>query len=121
MRRFEKNIAKAENKNSLRAFAKLTEVVDGRTRIVSDPPLIVRYEDLPEAQHYDDLFGLIDGLLHSYTKTMQADRRRMLADYDLVDFVRKVVGVGSVGTRCSIALLRGARRGRSAVSGSQGG
>ena len=93
-------MAKARTKDSLQAFAKLTTVVDGRPQIVDDPPLIVRVEaaELPVE---------IETLLGQYRRTLQDDRKHLLEQYEFVDLARKVVGVGSVGTRCFIALLAG--------------
>ena len=93
-------MAKARTKDSLQAFAKLTAVVDGRPQIVDDPPLIIRVEaaELPVE---------IETLLGQYRRTLQDDRKHLLEQYEFVDLARKVVGVGSVGTRCFIALLAG--------------
>jgi uncharacterized protein (DUF2252 family) len=93
-------MSKARTKGSLQAFSKLTTVVDGRPRIVDDPPLIVRV----------DAAGLpveIGSLLTQYRRSLQDDRKHLLEQYEFVDLARKVVGVGSVGTRCFIALLVG--------------
>jgi uncharacterized protein (DUF2252 family) len=100
---------KAESKNSLKAFAKLTEMVDGRPRIINDPPLIVRYENLPDAvlTDHDHPLEELDRILSEYAATLLPDRRQLLERYQLVDLARKVVGVGSVGTRCFIGLLLG--------------
>jgi uncharacterized protein (DUF2252 family) len=104
-----RNVMKAESKNSLKAFAKLTETVDGRPRIINDPPLIVRFENLPDAviTEHDHPLQEFDRILREYAATLLPDRRQLLERYQLVDLARKVVGVGSVGTRCFIALLLG--------------
>jgi uncharacterized protein (DUF2252 family) len=107
LKRLERGLAKAENKNSLKAFAKLTENVDGHVRIISDPPLIVRWEDLPEYDQSVDIFAQLGLLLDMYSETLTSDRQVLLSRYRFVDFARKVVGVGSVGTRCWIGLLLG--------------
>ncbi|HEY1738176.1 MAG TPA: DUF2252 domain-containing protein, partial [Acidimicrobiia bacterium] len=99
--------AKARTKNSLRAFRKLTERVDGEIRIVNDPPLVVRLDDLLGESEAGDLTAQMSDLIASYCDTMQADRRVLLDGYRFVDIARKVVGVGSVGTRCWIVLLLG--------------
>jgi uncharacterized protein (DUF2252 family) len=106
MRRFEGNVASARAKDSLRAFAKLTEKVDGRVRIVSDPPIIVPVEEIagPEAGRLGEDAR---GLLRSYRRTLQSDRRYLLERFQYVHAARKVVGVGSVGTRAWIILLTG--------------
>ena len=103
--RFQRNVGKAEAKNSLKALDKLTEVVDGDYRIKSDPPLIVPARELtadPEA-----LTSWLHERFRVYRHTLQPDRRHMLEGYRIVDVARKVVGVGSVGTRCWIMLLLG--------------
>ena len=92
---------KAARKNSLRAFDRLTETVDGQPRIKADPPLIVRFsEDYIE----QELQRLKDFLL-SYLDSLPLERQLLLRHYRLVDVAHKVVGVGSVGTRCLILLL----------------
>jgi uncharacterized protein (DUF2252 family) len=108
VRRFEKAVSKAEGKDNLKAFAKLTERDDdGDCRIASDPPLIVPVRELV------DLAGVVDGekWIHDrfveYRRTLQPDRRHLLEGYRVVDMARKVVGVGSVGTRTWILLLLG--------------
>jgi uncharacterized protein (DUF2252 family) len=95
-------IEKARLRDHLQAQAKLTEVVDGRRRIVDNPPLVVR---LPEDTFESEI---IRGALEDYLKTLQPDRRALLSRYRMIDAAAKVVGVGSVGTRCYIALLTGA-------------
>ena len=104
-----KGAAKARTKDSLKAFAKLTHLVDGEPRIVSDPPLIVPAADLAEEAGIP--FELVEGLIHQlfrdYRRTLQHDRRHLLEGFRMVDLARKVVGVGSVGTRCWILLLLG--------------
>jgi uncharacterized protein (DUF2252 family) len=97
--------SKAEAKDSLRAFNKLTTVVDGRLQIVSDPPLIVRAVDLLPAGDAGSLTEEVHQLVRRYRATLPADRRHLLEGYRLVDLARKVVGVGSVGTRARPARL----------------
>src|SRR5215218_7786388 len=94
-------VRKAHGRDSLQALSKLTSVVDGRRIINDDPPLLVR---IPEE---DELRDLIYGILESYKRTLQDDRRHLLDRYRFVDAARKVVGVGSVGTRAYIVLLEG--------------
>ena len=106
-RRFEKNLTKARGKDSLRALSKLTQSFDGGRRIVGDPPLIVRLEDLLPADIADQTRSILHEWLRGYRQSLQPDRRHLLESYELVDVARKVVGVGSVGTRCWIAYLRG--------------
>ena len=106
-RQFERNVAKAQSKDSMRAFAKLTTVVDGERRIVSDPPLIVPIEDVASgsAQHEIDEFVRVT--IRAYRRTLTPDRRQLLERYRYVHAARKVVGVGSVGTRAWIVLMLG--------------
>ena len=89
------------------AFSKLTHVVDGEARIVAEPPLIVPIDDLVAGLERDEMFDGLHELLRSYRDTLQHDRRVLLEEFRLVDFARKVVGVGSVGTRAWIALMLG--------------
>jgi uncharacterized protein (DUF2252 family) len=107
VKRTEKGLAKARTKDSMSAFSKLTEVVDGETRIVAEPPLIVPIEDLAEGAEREEMFDALGDLLGAYRDTLERDRRVLLDEFRLVDFARKVVGVGSVGTRAWIALLLG--------------
>ena len=104
-----KGAAKARTKDSMKAFAKLTQMVDGEPRIVSDPPLIVSAADLAQEAgiQFEWLESLIHGLFRQYRDTLQDDRRHLLEEFRMVDLARKVVGVGSVGTRCWILLLLG--------------
>jgi uncharacterized protein (DUF2252 family) len=106
-KRAEKNVAKARTKDSLKAFAKLTEVVDGERRIVSDPPLIVRLDDLTEEVPAADRAEALRVLIRSYRRTLSRDRRQLLERFRYVDAARKVVGVGSVGTRAWVILMLG--------------
>jgi uncharacterized protein (DUF2252 family) len=107
LKRFTKNLAKARGKDSLKAFAKLTRRVDGKVRIVSDPPLIVRLEELMPGDDAEQLSGLLRDAFRRYRQTLQPDRRQLIEEFEIVDIARKVVGVGSVGTRCWVALMRG--------------
>jgi len=105
----EKAAAKARTKDSLKAFAKLTHEVDGEPRIISDPPLVVPASDLAEiaGMSPEELETTIRQLYREYRRTLQSDRRHLLEEFRIVDLARKVVGVGSVGTRCWILLLTG--------------
>ena len=107
MKRFERNVAKARSKDSLRAFAKLTKIVDGEPRIASEPPLIVPIEELAAGVDKNALEEFIHGAIRSYRRTLTADRRQLLERFRYVHSARKVVGVGSVGTRAWIVLLLG--------------
>jgi uncharacterized protein (DUF2252 family) len=105
--RAEKQLAKARTRDSMQALEKLTEVVDGETRFVSNPPLLVPIEELvPEAEGAAITERMHD-LLHSYSHTLQSDRRHLLDQFRFVSIARKVVGVGSVGTRAWVLLLVG--------------
>ena len=96
----ERGFAKARSRDSLQAAGKLTEVVDGSRRIVDQPPLVMHLKELDESMHGYRLF-------EQYRATLEDDRRELLSRYEVVDVARKVVGVGSVGTRCIIVLLLG--------------
>ena len=104
----EANVAKARTRDSMQAFSKLTREVDGERRIVGDPPLIVPIEDLmPAGSEREGFEEQFRSLIRSYRRTLQTDRRHLLEDFDYVHAARKVVGVGSVGTRAWILLLLG--------------
>jgi uncharacterized protein (DUF2252 family) len=104
---FDKARAKAESKNSLRALAKLTRQEDGQLRIISDPPLIVPLDDLIAKRQLKGAETMMAELVEQYRATLQPDIRNLADHYDYVDAAHKVVGVGSVGTRCWIILLLG--------------
>ena len=102
------NAAKARTRDSMQAFTKLTHVVDGQRRIVSDPPLIVPIEELvPAGSGRDDIEAEVRDLIRSYRRSLETDRRELLETFEYVHLARKVVGVGSVGTRAFIVLLEG--------------
>ncbi len=107
VKRTEKGLAKARTKDSMSAFSKLTREVDGQARIVAEPPLVVPIDELAHGMERDEMFDALRRTLSSYRATLQHDRRVLLEEFQLVDFARKVVGVGSVGTRAWIALLVG--------------
>src|SRR4051794_4002211 len=107
-KRAQANIAKARTRDSMQAFAKLTQLVDGEPRIVSDPPLIVPVDELAAGNGMRE--ALVDDLreiLRSYRGTLNNDRRVLLEQFRYADMARKVVGVGSVGTRAWIVLMLG--------------
>ena len=106
-KQFERNVAKAQSKDSLKAFAKLTTVVDGERRIVSDPPLIVPIEDVASGAGAAELEEFVRVMIRAYRRTLTPDRRQLLERYRYVHAARKVVGVGSVGTRAWIVLMLG--------------
>ena len=103
--RAQKAIAKARTRDSSQVQAKLTAVVDGRRRIVSDPPLVVPVEELFDGLGAEELYTWIRSLIELYAESLQSDRRHLLRQFDVVHAARKVVGVGSVGTRAWIILL----------------
>lgn len=135
----ERAVEKAKRKDNGRAIAKLTEVVDGQLRIVSDPPIVVPLRELAArsgqagqpgqtgqvgpAQGEDpsgdsargpakepanpDMAKLVAHVLAEYKLTLAPERRRLVEQYEGVDIARKVVGVGSVGTRAWIVVMRG--------------
>jgi uncharacterized protein (DUF2252 family) len=108
LKRLEADVAKARTKDSMHAFEKLTGVVDGEPRIISDPPLIVPIDELllSEMDH-DAVMEEFRTIIRSYRRTLATDRRHLLEQFRFVDLARKVVGVGSVGTRAWIALFLG--------------
>ena len=106
-RRTERNVARFRTRDNLNAFEKLTTVVNGEPRIVSDPPLIVPIEELFPGDEYHRLMGRLHTIVRGYRRTLQSDRRQLLESFQLVQVARKVVGVGSVGTRAWILLLLG--------------
>ncbi len=108
-KRAEKTAAKAHTKDSLQALSKLGEVVDGRYRIVSQPPIVVPARDLAATYGLspDQVAPAIRDQFRAYRATLQDDRRHLLERFEVVDIARKVVGVGSVGTRAFIVLLQG--------------
>ncbi|MEV6596264.1 DUF2252 domain-containing protein [Actinoplanes sp. NPDC051346] len=99
--------AKARTRDSMHAFRKMTALVDGRRRLVADPPLIVPLSDLLPTTGQAELETQLRGLLAGYADTLAAERRHLFHQFRLVDVARKVVGVGSVGTRCWVVLLSG--------------
>src|SRR6266496_2676883 len=101
----EKLLAKAHTKDSTKAADKLTTVTDGRRRIISDPPMIVPAEEVFADVQADAVYKQIRAVLGKYRRTLQSDRRHLLEQFNLVQVARKVVGVGSVGTRAWIVLM----------------
>jgi len=107
VKRTERALAKARTRDSMSAFSKLTQTVDGQARIADQSPLIVPITALAADQDRDELFDELRRLLRGYRDTLDFDRRVLLEGFELHDFARKVVGVGSVGTRAWIALVMG--------------
>ena len=103
-----KGLAKARTRDSMQEVAKLTRIVDGRPRIISDPPLLVPIDELlPKRTDRTAFESQIKDLIAKYRRTLETDRRFLLEQFEFADLARKVVGVGSVGTRCWIVLMLG--------------
>ena len=102
-----RQLAKVRTKDSARAFEKLTVSVKGEPRIASDPPLFVPIAEVLQDVEQGQLLESLHAILRSYRRTLPGDRRRLIEGYRLVDVARKVVGVGSVGTRTWVALMLG--------------
>jgi uncharacterized protein (DUF2252 family) len=111
---FAQPFAKARRKTSLRALTRLTEEVDGKPRFRSVPPLLVRFADLHDPTDPRAESDYVRDLLDQYLASLDEDRRYLFGTYEFVDMARKVVGVGSVGTRAWVLLFAG-RGGRDAL------
>ena len=98
-------LAKAHTSDSTKALGKLTTVVEGRRQIISDPPMIVPIEEIFADVQADAIYDLLRTVLGKYGRTLQSDRRHLLEQFTMVQVARKVVGVGSVGTRAWIVLM----------------
>ncbi len=105
----DKVVAKAHTKDSMKALDKLTTVVDGERRIVSDPPLIVPVEELFPGVETEVMLEKFHEILRKYRASLPSDRKHLLEQFRITKLARKVVGVGSVGTRCWIVMLEGRR------------
>jgi uncharacterized protein (DUF2252 family) len=104
----DEGLARARTRDSMQAVGKLTHLVDGRPRIISDPPLLVPIDELiPEKTDRSTIAGQLSHLITGYRRTLETDRRYLLEQFEFCDMARKVVGVGSVGTRCWIILMLG--------------
>jgi len=106
-KRVEMAAAKAHTRDSMQALSKLGEPYDGRYRIVNQPPIVIPLRDLAPELTPDHLSKLIREQFTAYRASLQPDMRHLLGHFEVVDVARKVVGVGSVGTRCFIVLLQG--------------
>ena len=106
-RRTERAVAKARTRDHMSSFAKLTQRINGRPQIVDESPLIVPLRVLLPPDEQAAFFDELHERLRAYRATLEFDRRRLLEQFELVDFARKVVGVGSVGTRAWIGLMFG--------------
>jgi hypothetical protein len=109
VKRIDQNRQKARTRDSLQALSKLGELVDGRYRIVSQPPIVVPARELASAYSLspDEVQHAIQKQFRAYRATLRDDVRDLLERFHVVDVARKVVGVGSVGTRAFIVLLEG--------------
>jgi uncharacterized protein (DUF2252 family) len=103
----EKMVAKAHTSDSMKALRKLTTQTNGQRRIISDPPLVEPIEEVFSGEQASAIYELVRQTLGKYQRTLQSDRKHLLEHFTLVQVARKVVGVGSVGTRCWIALMDG--------------
>jgi hypothetical protein len=104
---FQRGVAKAQGKDRLKAFSKLTHVVDGKLRIINDPPSVMPLDELVPPEQAADLDERVLAILASYRETLSPDRRVLFDTYEYVHAAMKVVGVGSVGTRAWIVLMVG--------------
>ena len=107
LKRSQAAMAKARTRDSMQALDKLTHVVDGERRILSDPPLIQPVEEFGGESERDVLMDWLRAAVRRYRSTLQSDRRHLLEEFHIVHAARKVVGVGSVGTRAWILLMEG--------------
>jgi uncharacterized protein (DUF2252 family) len=107
MKGFQTNLARVRTKDSMRALTKLCRAVDGELRIVGNPPLVTPIEDVLPSGERVDLEDVARRMIRTYTLTLPRDRRNLLESYRYVHAARKVVGVGSVGTRSWILLMAG--------------
>src|SRR6478609_7980683 len=107
MKRFQTDVAKARTKDSMRALSKLCRIVDGELRIVGSPPLVTPIEDVLPGAEQEELEDVVRRMIRTYRRTLQHDRRDLLQSYRYAHAARKVVGVGSVGSRAWILLMIG--------------
>ena len=107
LKRFRKNVAKAQSKDSMKAFTKLVRTIDGRPRLVGDPPLIVPLSELVPDLELHQIEDALRELLRSYRRSLRGDHRHLIEGFRFAGAARKVVGVGSVGTRAWIVLMLG--------------
>ena len=101
----QKLLAKAHTSDSTKALDKLTTMVDGQRRFISDPPTIVPVEEVFAGVQAEAIYQLIRTVLAKYRRSLQSDRRHLLEQFTMVQVARKVVGVGSVGTRAWVVLM----------------
>jgi uncharacterized protein (DUF2252 family) len=106
-RTFDRQVEKAMKKDSARALSRLTHLVDGRPRINSDPPLLVPVDELLQHDEAAAFEQVVEEALRSYRRSLPAGRRQLIEQFSYVEAARKVVGVGSVGTRAWVVLMLG--------------
>jgi uncharacterized protein (DUF2252 family) len=104
-RKAEKMLAKARTRDSMQALSKLTTQTDEGRRFLNTPPLLVPVEDVLNTLDRNAIYDELHSVLRGYRRTLQSDRRHLLEQFRLVQVARKVVGVGSVGTRAWVLLL----------------
>jgi uncharacterized protein (DUF2252 family) len=107
VKRTEAALRKARTRDSLHALDKLSEVVDGHRRIIAAPPTVTPIEDLMPSASAEELFRWMQSVLRGYRASLSPERRHLLTQFQLVHMARKVVGVGSVGTRAWVLLMLG--------------
>ena len=107
VKRTQAALTKAQTRDSMSAFSKLTQQVNGKAEIVDQSPLIVPLRVLLSAEAQEQWMDELRKMIRVYRVSLDHDRRKLLEEYQLADFARKVVGVGSVGTRAWIALFFG--------------
>ena len=105
LKAFGKLMAKAHTRDSTQVLGKLTTVTDGKRRIISTPPTIVPVEEVFSGVQAEAIYEQVRAVLGKYRRSLQSDRRHLLGQFTLVQVARKVVGVGSVGTRAWIVLM----------------
>jgi uncharacterized protein (DUF2252 family) len=103
----QKVVDKALTRDSRQALTRLTSVTDGKRRLVSDPPLVVPLEELVDAEQAERIASVMHDVLRRARASLPDDRRRLLEEYRFAHIARKVVGVGSVGTRAWVILMLG--------------
>ena len=106
-KRLERSLAKSRSRDSMRALDRLTHVVDGEPRIISDPPLVVPISELLGEDGTPVFANSIRATIRAYRRSLPGDRRLLLERFRYVDSARKVVGVGSVGTQDWVVLMTG--------------
>ncbi|MCW2546577.1 MAG: hypothetical protein JWN96_1037 [Mycobacterium sp.] len=106
-KRLDATLRAARRRDNRQAVRKLTVVVAGRRRIAADPPLLIPLRDMSQASGRADLERGLADLMTLYAQSLNADRKTLIEQYHIVDLAHKVVGVGSVGTRCWIVLMGG--------------